>query len=298
MTMSHILSATDLSERALAALQRAALLASAHHARHTVVHCVRPEGFEQLKHWLGVRENAVSQTVLSTLTAQLDAQIVRLPLEQRSALDTRIEHSHPDHGLDALARLCGSELVVIGAHGGSAHQSNSLGTTASRVLRRSSVPVLIVRDPVTEPYHKVLIAVDFSPLSQPLVEFVRHLLPEATLVLMHAVTLPFEDKLRFAGIEEAEIEQYRRQEAARAHQQLVSLNAGLGEGGKDNVLIVVHGEPEQQIRRHAAMFGCDLIAMGKHGTHLTEELLLGSVTRHLLTETMGDLLVMTHHDLA
>ena len=36
---------------------------------------------------------------------------------------------------------------------------------------------------------------------------------------------------------------------------------------------------------------CDLIVIGKHGKDAIEELLLGRVTRHVLTESQGDILV-------
>ena len=39
-------------------------------------------------------------------------------------------------------------------------------------------------------------------------------------------------------------------------------------------------------------YDADLIVVGKHGTHITEELLLGSVTKHVLAEAQGDVLVV------
>ena len=36
---------------------------------------------------------------------------------------------------------------------------------------------------------------------------------------------------------------------------------------------------------------CDLVVMGKHGANVTEELLLGSVTSHVLAESRSDVLV-------
>ena len=36
---------------------------------------------------------------------------------------------------------------------------------------------------------------------------------------------------------------------------------------------------------------CDLIVMGKHGESMVEDLLLGSVTQRVLTESRGDVLV-------
>lgn len=37
---------------------------------------------------------------------------------------------------------------------------------------------------------------------------------------------------------------------------------------------------------------CDLIALGKHGAHVAEDLLLGSVTKHVLMEAQADTLVV------
>jgi len=39
-------------------------------------------------------------------------------------------------------------------------------------------------------------------------------------------------------------------------------------------------------------YDADLIVIGKHGTNFTEELLLGSVTKHVLAESQGDVLVV------
>ncbi len=39
-----------------------------------------------------------------------------------------------------------------------------------------------------------------------------------------------------------------------------------------------------------------LIAIGKHGRNMVEELLLGSVTKHVLAESAGDVLVSTSRE--
>ena len=36
----------------------------------------------------------------------------------------------------------------------------------------------------------------------------------------------------------------------------------------------------------------DLIVVGKHGAHIAEELLLGSVTKHVLAESQCDVMVI------
>ena len=51
-------------------------------------------------------------------------------------------------------------------------------------------------------------------------------------------------------------------------------------------------DPAQQIIAMEQEVDCDLIVVGKHGSHIAEELLLGSVTKHVLAEAQGDVLVI------
>ena len=54
----------------------------------------------------------------------------------------------------------------------------------------------------------------------------------------------------------------------------------------------MEGDPASLVLQHQELHLGDLIVMGKHGTHVTEELLLGSVTQRVLDETQVDLLVV------
>lgn len=57
----------------------------------------------------------------------------------------------------------------------------------------------------------------------------------------------------------------------------------------ERVLLHAFDVPLESMLRHDA---CDLVVMGKHGTHVTEELLLGSVTKRVLAESHADVLVV------
>ena len=61
----------------------------------------------------------------------------------------------------------------------------------------------------------------------------------------------------------------------------------------DYVPVVEHGNAVQHILEHESRIRCTLIILGKHGTHVTEELLLGSVTRQVLDGAQGDVLVVS-----
>jgi nucleotide-binding universal stress UspA family protein len=141
-------------------------------------------------------------------------------------------------------------------------------------------------------YRRLLIPTDFSPVSSRAIRFARRLLPAADIVLLHAFEVPFESKLAFAGVEDEVMRHYRatvRNDAMRSMHHLAEM-AGLAIG--DYTPLVVHGDPSQQVIAFEQELDCALIVMGKHGKHVTEELLLGSVTKHVLAESQCDVLVI------
>ena len=54
---------------------------------------------------------------------------------------------------------------------------------------------------------------------------------------------------------------------------------------------MVHSNPVLSITQHEVELDADLIVMGKNGESLLEDVILGSVTRHVLTECQCDVLV-------
>ena len=55
----------------------------------------------------------------------------------------------------------------------------------------------------------------------------------------------------------------------------------------------MNADPSLAIGEQEVEQACDLIVVGKHGRSVMEDLLLGSVTSHVLTESVGDVLVST-----
>lgn len=191
------------------------------------------------------------------------------------------------------AAACAADLLILGAHGDDFLRHLTLGSMASRLLRKTTRhPVLVVKQMPHEDYRRVLLPLDFSPVAVPTIRFVRTLAPGAELILMHAFEAPFEGKLNYAGVDAAVIQRYRttaHEEALRRLRETAT-QAGLEIGSYTP--LVVHGDPSQRIVEQEQERDCDLIAMGKQGTHFAEEWLLGSVTTHVLAESQGDVLVV------
>jgi len=288
----HVFTATDLSDHALPALERSFQLAQAAGLRLTVMTALGLDALGPLRNLLGDRADEVTQRALAQRRAELEA-LVGVPRRNRGVTaGLLVEEGLATTVVPARAIAADADLVVVGARGESLMRRLLIGSTASRLLRKSRCPVLVVRHACRGPYRRVLVPVDFSPGSALTVEIARELAPDAHLVLLHVFDVPFEGMLQHAGVQQDTIHRYRIEARQRAMRQLHALAAPLEAARASFTTLVEHGDATAQILAQQAHHRCDLVVMGKHGTHVTEELLLGSVTKRVLSEARADVLVV------
>jgi nucleotide-binding universal stress UspA family protein len=290
--IKHLLVATDLSSGSFAAIDRGFLLAGNRAARLTILHAVGIDALAPLRGWLGGDADAVSQKLLDEAGERLAEQVAESASKDRVAAELRVERGLAGVVIPEFCANAGVDLVLLGAHGSGFLQRMVLGSTASRLLRKCPCPVLVVKQEVHKAYRRVLVPVDFSPGSEVTVRIARELAPGAELVLLHVFAVPFEGKMQYAGVSDDVLHQYRIDARAQATQQLHELARSAGLTAGDYSGVVVHGDATRHIIEHEEKYRTDLLVMGKHGTHVTEELLLGSVTKRVLSESRSDVLVM------
>jgi nucleotide-binding universal stress UspA family protein len=287
-----ILAATDFSPSARHAADRAARLAHETGAALTLMHVMPGSALQELRQWLGAGHAMEQQ-----LQAEARQQLGRLADELHRARHVPVRTVDGSGTvLDEILReadTLDAALLVVGARGAGFLRRLVLGSTAERLLRRTTRPLLVVRQTPHEPYRRVLLALDFSPWSLRAVATARQVAPHAHFVLLNAFQVPFEEKLRFAGVEAATIERYRQQARAVAVQRVHALAQAAGLKPERWDPCVVEGEASQRIVEQEQEHDCDLVVLGKHGQSATEDLLLGSVTKHVLAEGSTDVLVST-----
>lgn len=291
--ITRILAATDLSAPARHAVERGFRIAAATGARYSVLHALELDAMDTMREWLGENLDSVKRRLEDQAREALAQQLLTPSRNQEVAADAMIVCGAPLAAIIERADALDTDLLVLGARGGDFLRHLALGSMASRLLRKTTRhPVMVVKQVPHEDYRRLLIPVDFSPLSAHAIRFAQKLAPAADIILSHAFEAPFESKLAFAGVEDNVMQRYRaaaREDALRRMHHLAQ-QSGLDIG--DYTPLVVHGDPSQQILEQEQEHDCDLIVMGKHGQHLTEELLLGSVTKHVLAESQGDVLVI------
>lgn len=289
-----VLAATDFSAPARHAAERAARVAHETGAALALLHVLPGGSLAELRQWLGTG-HALEQQLRSETLAQLQQAAQALQRERGGPVATLQASGTAFEEIAREAERQDAAVIVLGARGAGFLRRLVLGSTSERLLRRSTRPLLVVRQKPHEPYRRALVAIDFSAWSPGTVQAVRLVAPGARLLLFSVFQVPFEDKLRFAGVAAATVEHYRRQARAEALQRLHTLaqQAGLQAGAWEPQ--VAEGDASMRIVEAEQALDCDLVVLGKHGQSATEELLLGSVTKHVLAEGSADVLVSTAH---
>ena len=191
VAFKNILIATDFSEVSQHALLHALAMAKRFDAKLTVVHVAPPE--------------AQTPIPMEPVPVELDWQKKRgaqglARLEGFEALhmfphDTVLKQGSPWPEIRDLIEQRGIDLIVLGTHGRGLIGTLLLGSTAQRVLRHATCPVLTVGPDVLtgfldhERFAHILFATDFSDGSLHALPYALSLAEEndAELTLMHVL---------------------------------------------------------------------------------------------------------------
>lgn len=139
----------DFSPHALRAVERAAdQLSVLGSGRLIVVHVHQvvglrfgPDGLPFSPEFDDLEETLIAGAK-KTLADKLAPLIEKYPA---LTFDGRVELGHPADVLSALATSEQAEQIVVGSHGRRGIERLFLGSVAERVLRRSEIPVLVVK---------------------------------------------------------------------------------------------------------------------------------------------------------
>jgi len=206
-------------------------------------------------------------------------------------VQTEVLSGYPKTAIPKYAENWGADLVMVGSHGAGGMARFLLGSVAQAVVRSSPCSVEIVR-PAREPLAgragmKILLATDGSASATAAVRSVgsRPWPPKTSIRLVSVVgqLMPYPDGRASYFNEERlmrmalEAEEEGR---SRAGEVIAKARAVLGKLGIEHVeaAAVVSGDPKTVILDEASEWKADLIALGSHGWHGVDRLIMGSVS--------------------
>lgn len=287
-----IVAATDFSSYSERAVQRAASIAKQHQAQLHLLHVVRPldlypgltlgpDEFGQHDQDLQQQEQTRLEAMATALSGQFGVRV--LPV-------TRIGRAYTE--IATYAQEVSADLVVAGARGENSLMDLFLGSTASRLLRVATCPVLIVRKPVDEPYRKVLATVDFSSVSAAVVSYALSLASGARVEMLHVLGSEVEQRLRKAKFVDVDITDWLARLRSEAEKQLEALLTPI-ENSAAVGRLVQPGFPPAVICQCIEEGHADLVVLGRHGHGGgLQDWLLGSVSKDVAFATTCDVLLI------
>ncbi len=279
-----ILLATDLSARCDRALDRAAALAGAWGAELVAVHALeQADDFydTMLERRLPSWTRATDPTGIAV--AQLEHDILR----SGARISAVVEKGDPADLVLRVARARAGSLIVTGVGRDETLGRFGLGSTVDRLLKRSRVPLLVVRQRYRVPYRSILVASDLSDSSRCALETALAFFPDCDPSLLHAYQRPLAGLAAPAGPEDG----FRAAVLAECRAFLAA--AGLPEHRRRRIALhAEEGEPVRLIQQFVRDRGTDLVVVATHGKSALFDILLGSVTREMLARLTCDLLVV------
>lgn len=289
--IKRLLAATDLSAPARHAAERAALFAGDVAGTLDLLHVVATAPLDKLRRLVREIPAEAEQRLVDAAREELRQLAGSLSSRYGVTAGVHVVSGAVVRRLNEEADAREADLIVLGARGAGLVQTLLLGSTAEKMVSRATRPLLVVKQPPRGSYRRLLVPVDFSPASLPALRRAHAVAPEAELILLHAFDVPFEGKLRLAGVPEETVDFYRAAAKEEAMQKMGELLAAAGLEPQSARRLVLHGDPWRNIVEQEREQDCDLIVMGRRGEGMLEEFLLGSVTKRVLTDCHGDVLV-------
>jgi nucleotide-binding universal stress UspA family protein len=252
--LDRVLIATDFSEPAMAAFERALALSRSHGAELSVVHAVpttRPfnwDAAERRSHIGALRQAAAAAGV---------------------PIDVSIQQGDPAGVILLHARARRPDLIVVGTSGPrSALDRIRLGSVAETVAAKATEPVLVIpagSGKTGEPemrFNNLLVALDFSPGSAAIVETALSMASASSRVTLLHVTpaVPADATPRYMyRLMEPEYQRHLVRDAWRRISQIVPVE---GRASRNVHARVVTGKVSAEISRIADDVSADVILVG------------------------------------
>jgi nucleotide-binding universal stress UspA family protein len=287
----NVLLATDLSARCDRALDRAVAVAAESGAQLTILHVF--EEFEESRLAYG-RHPAPSWRAppdAAAIARRRILQGLRADVGDAVAKATvLIEDGEPAEVIERVADSQRADLIVTGIASERPFASRPvvLGKTVERLLRRVSIPMLIVRNRVRAAYEHILVATDLSEPSARALQAALRFFPTQPLHLLHAFEPAYSGLI---GDSQRHVESFREAHAAELAAFLDAMV--LPEAARRRLVPMVEpGRPAQLVHEYVRDRGADLVVLGTHGRSAVLEALLGSTAKSILSSLQCDALLM------
>ena len=278
--VQQILVATDRSAMAEEALKRAISLAEEKSAQLIVVHVVEPLFFES---------PYTASADLDAIRKQLTEEIDRLNMQACVEYLLFVESGSAAGVIKRNAQKTQADLIVVGSHGKDDIDSNYFGSTTLKLIQRTHIPVLIVKNAVKTVYQNMIAPTNLSDYSKESIQFVNTLFPGTHKKYLYAFQTISKLQAKTYNISDEVADELRAintRDAAKTFAAFVK-EVGGGEMGLIEYTASINEDLLTYIKEDRA----DLLVLGSKGVDDLNSFVFGSTASYLLSRSPIDVLV-------
>ena len=285
-SLSTLVVATDFSETASLALDRALELAIRHGSEIALVHVMQPDIPPLAAPEMVVIPPNYEETLKDACNEGLSQAASRVS-ESGVRVSQHLMRGRAAQQIAACADEVEADLILIGTRGHTGFKRLLLGSVAEEVVRIADRPVLTVHpgdDRPIEPVRQLLLPTDFSPAADQALAAASLLLAgstDARIILVHtyhiaSTVVPLGG---FGGGASSLLVSNAHQIAARAAEPSA---AALRAKGFQVEVVVDRGDPTEVVTELALERDVDLIVMGTRGHSKLRLVFMGSTAERII----------------
>jgi nucleotide-binding universal stress UspA family protein len=299
-SLGIILVATDFSETAALALDRAIDIALRHESEIALVHVMQPD----------IPPLAAPEMII--VPPDYESMLREACLEglERVAQRVRAAHvrvsQHLEQGRAAVRILAcadaiDADLIMVGTRGNTGFKHLLLGSIAEEVVRNASRPVLTVHpgdDQPIEPVRSVLFPTDYSATADQALSVAMRLLSgseHVRIILVHTFHIASSvvplNGFR-GGVSVPRFVEHAQQIATQAAEPSVH---ALRSKGFEVEVVIERGNPAEVVIELAGKRDVDIIVMGTRGHSKFRKFLLGSTAERVVEHAPCPVLTVQGH---
>lgn len=283
--LNNILIASDFSEHADWALQRAIDLAKTNRIKIHFLHVITPP----LISIVPPSETELQPDFLSRKKEIEDTISNKLKDNKLSCVSVALGRTPDEIARYADENHC--ELIVVGAHGRYYINDYVLGTTSGSIIKQSHFPVLLIKKEPTFAYERILIATDLSEASIETVKHTYSRFPNATFQLLHIVDIYYRQFVNTSDLDE-EIEDKKHYKTKYIFEKLDDFLSKCQVDESKFEKKIIGGYYADAIVHQANKWNADLLAFGTQSKSGLHYVLIGSVAKRILHLSNVDMLVV------
>lgn len=278
--VNRILVAIDRSAMAEEALKRAISIAKEKEAQLVVMHVIEPS-FIASPFVQAIDEDEIKKTI----TEEVD----RLTAEEGLEYILFVQSGSASSSIALKVQDIHADLLIVGTHGKDDISSNYFGSTTLKLIQKTRIPVLVVKNEVRHQYQKMFAPTNLSDYSKESIMFARMLINTASLKYLHAyITVDALTALTYR-ISTEQQSQFKKELLTDATLALEKFAKEAGEG--EMALVGYTASINEDLLAYIKNDDADLLVLGSKGVNNLNSFLFGSTASYLVQNSPTDVLV-------